>query len=380
MTRRILHVVGRMDRGGIETWLMHLLRRIDRRRFRMDFLTRGGEPGAYDEEIRGLGSRVIPCAGHLNPWRYARRFAEALASHGPYDVLHAHFSRYNGMVMRMAAQGGVPVRIAHCHTDLRHTESDQSWPVRAYLRLMRRRIQRYATLKVAVSRGAAEYLYGPGWAMQPNTRVIHCGVDLSAFAQPVDPLAVRQAVGLPANAVVIGHVGRFVAQKNHDLLLDVARAAMAIDRRVRLLLVGDGPLRPTIVARAQELGIADRVVFAGSRDDVPEMLAAMDVFVLASHHEGLGLALVEAQAAGLPCIVSDRVPEEAAVTPPLVRRLPLEAPVSAWVAAVLDASGPRPIAREAALARLRASDFDIETSLEAITSLYEDGRPSRGAG
>ena len=361
-----------MDRGGIENWLMHLLRRIDRSRYRMDFLVRSGQAGFYQDEVERLGSRMIPCAGHRNPWRYAHRFVDAVRSYGPYDVVHAHLNRYNGMIMRLAARADVPVRIAHCHTDRRRTDEERSPNGRAYLTLMRRWIRRHATLKLAASRGAAEYLYGAAWATQPDTSIVHCGLDVSVFATPGDPEPIRAALGVPPGALVIGHVGRLVREKNHDFLLSIAAAAMRLDRRLCLLLVGSGPLQSEISARARALGIAEKVIFAGSRDDVPALMrSAMDVFVFPSVFEGLPMALVEAQAAGLPCIVSDRVPCEADVVEPLIRRLSLDAPVADWASALLEVAGRRPMTAAEALGQVRVSNFNIECSLKAITQLYE---------
>lgn len=123
---RILHVLGGMERAGAETWLMHLLRMIDRDRYRMDFLVHVPEPQDYDDEIRALGSSILPCPHTRNPCRYARAFGEILRAHGPYDVVHSHVHHHSGFVLRLAKHAGVPTRIAHSHLDDAQAEAHAS--------------------------------------------------------------------------------------------------------------------------------------------------------------------------------------------------------------------------------------------------------------
>src|ERR1700733_11910503 len=130
---RILHVLGKLDRGGVETWLVQVLRHIDRQKYQMDFLVHSESPGAYDEEVRALGSRIIPCLHPSNPVMYARNFRRALRQYGPYDVVHSHVHHYSGYVLTLAAMWGVPVRIAHSHNDTRAAEASTSIGRREYL-------------------------------------------------------------------------------------------------------------------------------------------------------------------------------------------------------------------------------------------------------
>lgn len=369
---RILHVVGAMNRAGVETWLMQVLRRMERDRFPMHFLVHVNEPAAYDEEIQALGSRVIPCLRPSRPWLYARNFMRALEQHGPYDVIHSHVHHYSGWVLRLARRAGVPLRIAHSHLDTR-LEDARAGPLRrVYLLLMRRWIRRHATCGLAASRQAAESLFGSSWRQDSRWRILHCGIDLVPFRTSPDRQAVREDLGLPAGAPVLGHVGRFEEQKNHAFLLQIAAELARREPRARWLLVGEGPLLARIEQDASSIGIRDKILFAGSRPDVPLLLCGgMDAFVFPSRYEGLGLALVEAQAAGLPCIVSDVVPEEADLVPPLVQRLSLAQPVADWAAAALAALRREPICRpHQALALMEQGPFDIATSVRNLAGHY----------
>ncbi|MGQ9592378.1 MAG: glycosyltransferase [Planctomycetota bacterium] len=371
---RILHVLRRMDRGGAETWLVHVLRRIDRERFAMDFLVHSEEPAAYDGEVRALGSRIIPCLHPSRPWAYARNFLRALEEHGPYDVLHSHVHHFSGFVLWLARRAGIRVRIAHSHSDTASLDARAPLPRRVYLRAMEKLVARCATAGLAASRRAAAALFGARWESDPRWRGRFCGIDLDPFRAPVERRGVRREFGLSERAFVIGHAGRFHPTKNHLFLLGVAAELARGVPETRLLLLGDGPLRPAIEARAKELGIRERVVFAGIRADVPRLMkGAMDVFVFPSLHEGLPITILEAQAAALPAVVSTAVPEGAAVLPSLIRRLPLDAGAEKWAEAAIEARAAPPVDPERACALLAASPFSITASVRALEAVYSGG-------
>jgi glycosyltransferase involved in cell wall biosynthesis len=370
--KSILHVIHRAGRGGIESAMMQVFRRIDRSRHRFDFVVRTAAPGEYDEEIRGLGGRIFVCSHHRNPLAFVRQFRRVLVHHGPYDAVHSHIEHYTGLVLPVAAAAGVPVRIAHVHND--RGGEPASAPRRGYRRLMQASILRFATHGFAPSAGAARFLFGERWRADRRWRVQPYGLDLAPFRRAPDRARLRAELGIPADALVVGHVGRFDPQKNHALLLRILERWLALEPRGFALLVGDGTLRAAIMAAAAQAGIARRVAFAGIRADVPDlMLAAMDAFVFPSRYEGLGLALIEAQAAGLPCVISDAVPPEAAVLPDRVRRVALDAPLCEWVAAIGAAlhGGREPHAT----ARLERSVHAIDASVVPYAAAY-DGDPA----
>lgn len=368
--RRILHVVGGMDRGGVETWLMHVLRHIDRRQFHMDFLVHTTCPCAYDDEIRALGSNIIPCPFPSSPLTYTYNFKRALREHGPYDVVHSHVHHYSGYVLRLARQAGVPVRIAHSHGEATTAQTKIGLLRRTYLALTKRWVVRYATVGLAASRRSALALFGPAWTTDPRWQILYCGVDLAPFHGAGEATTVRAELGIPADVFVIGHVGRFDEQKNHTFLMDIAAEAARREPTVRFLLVGEGVLQREIESKARKLNIEQNIVFAGLRSDVARlMLGAMDVFVFPSLFEGLGLVLVEAQAAGLRCVIGDTTPEEADVVKPLIRRLSCAQPAAVWAEVLLALRHtPSAMSQPAALAIVEQSPFNIHAS--TLTRLY----------
>ncbi len=370
---RILHVVGALNPGGTETWLLRVLRHIDRERFQIDFLVHSEQLGAYDDEVRALGSKVLPCPGASRPWLYRRNFLRILAESGPYDIIHSHVHHFSGYILRLASRSGVPVRLAHSHSlNTRTHTGSGSLPRRLYLSLTERWVARYATAGLAASRPAASALFGPNWQADPRWRVLYCGIDIEPFRSTGDAATVRAELGLGPTDLVIGHVGRFTEQKNHKFLLQIASELSRREPRARFLLVGEGPLLPQIEQLAAQYGISDRIIFAHSRPDIPRLLVgAMDLFLFPSIDEGLGLSLVEAQAAGLPCVASDTVPQEAIVVPSLVDTMSLQDPASAWAETVLSvATQPSLPTRREALERVASSPFAIESSVHELTDFY----------
>lgn len=364
--RRVLHVVHTMDRGGTETWLRNVMRHVDPRRVRMDFAVHTDEPGAYDDDVRRSGARVIVCPGFERPIAYVARMRRLLASEGPYDVVHAHVYLYSGFALLAARLAGVPRRIVHAHTakvepgDLRR---------RAYQAAMRRLIRATATHGYAVSVEAGRNFFGGGWGKDARWQPMYCGIDLEPFRVEPDRRAVRAAIGIPSDALVLVHVGRMSAEKNHRFLLEVVAAARRQGAGIAALLVGDGPMRAELEARAAFLGVSDRVVFAGVRSDVPALLRASDVFVFPSTYEGLPLAVVEAQAAGLPAVISSAVTREVALVPGRVTSLSLDESSDRWAAVVIEKAREGPAGPDAASC-LAGGPFDIRTSAAELERAY----------
>lgn len=369
---RILHVVGGMNRGGIETWLMHVLRHIDRDQFKMDFLVHTTDPCPYDREVRTLGSQIIPCLDPSQPLTYAANFKAILREYGPYDIVHSHVHLFNGYVLRLAKQLGVPIRIAHSHNDTSLVEAKAKWHRRLYVALSKRWIDRYANLGLGCSQLAVVDLFGLNWKSDPRWRVLYYGIDFKPMSDRIDAAAIRTQLGIPADAFVIGHVGRFVLQKNHKFLLEIAAEIAKREPTMRLLLIGEGILRPDIEQKVLEMNLRDRVIFGGVRSDVPHLMrGAMDVFLLPSLHEGLPVVGIEAQAAGLPFILSDTITEEVARVKPLIQRISLSQPPSDWAEAILALrKSASVLSPSEALMLLENSHFNIQISVKELSKIY----------
>jgi glycosyltransferase involved in cell wall biosynthesis len=363
---RVLHTLGSLDPGGVETWLLNVLRRIDRDRFQFDFCTFGPQGGMHAAEAEKLGSKILRCPKGSNPWKFRNCFRQILRE-GRYDVVHSHVHFFSGVILRWANAEGVPVRIAHSHTS--QDDKASTFARRFYRWLMKSWIERYATHGLAASQLAAAQLFGEDWQRDRRFQVVHCGIDLHPFGEPVAREEVRAELGIPLNATVVGHVGRFVPAKNHRFLLEIADEISKRRPDTHFLLVGDGPLRPDIEARAGAMGFNGNMHFAGSRTDVPRLMCGgMDVFVFPSVWEGLPMTLIEAQAAGLPCIVSDKITEEASVLPDRCVRLPLSKQSGEWAAKALAMATSN--LGTASLRAIAESDFCVQRSTSLLSAVY----------
>lgn len=373
---RVLEVVGGLAPGGIENWLLDVYRTIDRVRFRLEFLVHSPENGTVEGALKALGARIHRVGGPHNLPHYVGSFARLLNELGPYDAVHSHVGHFNGIVLRLAWRGGVASRIAHSHSCTGRLGGVGGLLWSTYAKCMRSWIRRFATQGLAVSRLAALSQFGPHWERDTRFRVLHCGIDLEPYRQEVVRNMVRSTLQIPDDAIVIGHIGRFDRAKNHEFILDVAQHLIRREPRAFFLFAGDGPLRAHIDARFRQRGLASRVKNLGFRADIPRLLlGAIDVLLFPSLSEGLGLAAVEGQAAGLPVVLSDVIPKEADVVEVLIHRLSLARHPSEWAELVLSvARAPRGIAQHEALALVERSPFHSRRSVEDLESVYAASR------
>lgn len=360
MEIRILHVVTYMGRGGLETMIMNYYRRMDRTKVQFDFLVHRDFRADYDDEIEQLGGRIYRI-GRLIPWSkaYQRSLDAFFEAHPEYSVIHVHQDCLSAVVLKAAQRHGIPVRIAHSHN------SSQDRGFKYLIKLFyKRQIPSYATDLFACSKDAGDWMFGG----KPYT-VVNNAIDAAQYSyQKARALEVRQALGLAEDAFVVGHVGRFAPVKNHDFLLDVFGELCREEERATLLLIGDGELRGSIEEKAERMGLKGRVLFAGVRSDVCDLMQAMDVFAFPSLYEGLPVSLVEAQAAGLPCIVSDRVPEACRLTD-LVQRVSLGESPHQWAELIRTTKA---VERRGRLEEIAASGYDIVSNAAWLQQYYID--------
>lgn len=359
---RILEVVNVMDRAGLETMLMNHYRHLDREAVQLDFLAHRPVAGAYDEEIRSLGGNVYraPRLYPQNCLAYRRFMRAFFAEHG-YPVVHSHIDAMSAFPLAAARSCGVAARVAHSHND--SVDRDLKYPIK---QAARRRLPGIATHYWACSEAAGAFLFGE--ENRDRLHIVKNAIDLEAFRfdAPARESA-RAELGLRSGELVVGHVGRFCAVKNHSFLVDLLGQLRRDGVDAVLALVGDGELRERVERKAASLGLSGSVRFLGLREDVPRLMQAFDVLAFPSLHEGIPLALVEAQAAGLPVLASDRVSPESLVVPNAAA-LPLESPLAIWAAKarLLAAAGrfqnPMPL--------LAGAGYEIASSARSLQDAY----------
>ncbi|UPM54166.1 glycosyltransferase family 1 protein [Gottfriedia acidiceleris] len=326
---KVLHVVGAMNRAGTETMLMNIYRNIDRNKIQFDFISYSQKEAHYDQEIERLGGRIIRLAKTYS----VKEIYAAIKKYGPYDVVHAH-TLFNCGIANLAARlAGIKIRISHAHTTL---DTNQSLIRTIYKRIMRKLINITSTKLLACSNGAGRYLFGEKelgkirYSYYPNV------IDYTKFLEP--PLKEVKKFKEEAdleNRFVIGHIGRFMDAKNHLFLIEIMKNILKKQKNITLLLVGDGELRASIEEEVKKFGIEENIKFVGVREDIPTLLHSMDLFVFPSLYEGLGLVLLEAQASGISCIVSEAIQPEADLNISLVKQLLLCEGPETWANTIL---------------------------------------------
>ena len=361
---RVLHSVSNMGRAGIETMLMNYYREIDRSRIQFDFLANKPVPGEYDEEIRRLGGRVFVSPG-LNPLhfpRYRRYMAELLRDNPDIRIVHAHNEAMGYYALQSARDAGIRIRIAHAHNT--RIIRDYKYPLKLVCKQL---LPGAATDYWSCGRDAGIYYYGKKrW----NTSgfILHNAIDVERFGfRPEVREHQRRQTGLE-KCFVIGHVGRFNVQKNHSRLLDIFAAVAKAVPEARLVLIGTGELEQAMKEKAQHLGILDRTIMPGQMADVSAWYQAMDCFVLPSLFEGLPVVGIEAQAAGLPCVFSDRVTDEVLLSPEACR-ISLDTDDSEWARQIAAARQPE-TNRLQGMETVRRAGYDIHKEARKLQEIY----------
>lgn len=359
---RVLNLFTIMDRGGAETMVMNYYRHIDHSKVQFDFLVHREQRGAYDDEIEALGGRIYRMCPIYpqNFARYKRDIRAFFQAHQEYRMIHSHMSELGYFAFKEAAEQGVPVRICHAHNAPHGF--DLKMVMRTYFK---KRMMPYLTHLFMCGIESGRWLYGK--RNEDRFIMLNNAIDAAAYTFNSTKYAeMRQRFGL-TDEFVVGHVGRFNPQKNHPFLLDIFAALLKKEPNAVLLLVGGGEDMLKMQKKAQELGIAERVQFLGIRSDVADLMQAMDVFVFPSLFEGLPVTMVEAQAAGLPCLISDKVPVECILTKKLVEIVPLTESPEGWAEKILE---KRKILRTDRRAEIAAHGFDITTEAVKLQEFY----------
>ena len=357
-TVRVAQIMGIMENGGVEAVVMNYYRAIDRTRVQFDFFVDETCSFPQRTEIESLGGRCYLVPSYAHPLRYIRTLKRLFRENG-YPIVHAEINTMNVFPLLAARLARVPVRICHNHSTSHGGEGAKS--ILKYL--LRPFARVFATHCFACGDTAARWMYGDNRVSSGRVTVLPNAIDLARFSFSTESRAsVRQEIGASESTLVVGHIGRFMYQKNHAFLLKIFQALLGLRPDAILILAGEGELLDETRALAKTLGIEQHVRFLGVRRDAERLYSAMDVFCLPSFYEGLPVVMVEAIANGLPCVVSDQVTRE--LNEFRVVQLPLHAAPSSWAQVLLDA--PRADAVPEAL----AERFDIRRTAKQLEAFY----------
>ncbi|MED1604055.1 glycosyltransferase family 1 protein [Cytobacillus kochii] len=361
MELRVLQVVTIMNRGGLETMLMNYYRRLRHVGIQFDFIVHRQEEGHYDKEIKRLGGRIfhMPSIRPGNYQKYFKQLDTFFAEHPYYRIVHAHLNENSSFVMRAAYDAGVPCRIAHSHLSDLHI--DFKWPFRKYARSC---MKDYPNYYFACSERAGEWLFT---SSKNKVTVLPNAVNVSQYLYHLpERKRIRRELGVD-DSFVIGHIGRFNYQKNHDFIIDIFQSISDKRKDAVLIFAGDGDLMPQIKKKVHKLGLEQQVKFLGVREDIPSLLQSLDVFLFPSHFEGLPVVLIEAQAAGLSCLVSDTITAEVNLTN-RVTFMSLSRKASEWADKLLQLDNQH----KDTSTELKVAGYDIETTSQWLSTFYNE--------
>ncbi|MGL4607828.1 MAG: glycosyltransferase family 1 protein [Eubacteriaceae bacterium] len=356
---RILQVFGQMNRGGAETMIMNLYRNIDRSKVQFDFIVHTEEKCAYDDEIIALGGKIfrVPRYRGRNHFQYKKVWKKFFKEHLEYKIIHGHIRSTASIYLKIAKEYGL-ITIIHSHS----TSNGGGFTAKIKNQLQKK-IE--ADYYFACSKKAGEWLFGSERTKKENFQVICNAIDLEKFAFNEELRNInRKKLGLEEK-FVIGHVGRFDPPKNHAFLIDVFSEIYKENGNARLLLVGDGALREKIKTKVNKLGLAESVIFTGVSPDVNELMMVMDAFVFPSLYEGLPVTIIEAQAAGLYCVISDQISKEVKITN-LVKFLSIKNSEKEWSMEVMKIKTRRVDKRN----EIKKEGYDINFLANLLTEIY----------
>lgn len=361
---RILQVLGRTDRGGAETMIMNIFRNIDRSLVKFDFVVHTQDVCSYDNEIKELGGIIYNCPRYkgVNHLSYSLWWKNFFLNHPEYYLIHSHIMSVASIILGIANKYD---RITISHS---HTTSVEKGNKFYYLRsLIRFPLRWRADYKFACSISAGEFLYGKKGIKRSDFFILNNSILAKSFIFNLEKSnLVKTQLGMK-NQYVIGHIGSFQKVKNHVFIIEIFKELKKLNPNSILLLVGDGPLRKEIETKVERMGISDSVKFTGVRSDIPDLLQAMDVFLFPSLYEGLPVTMIEAQASGLPCVISDTISPEVKITDN-VEFISLDKSPKYWAERVL--SYQKGFIRKDTSSEIIEANYDIVENAKMMQEFY----------
>lgn len=366
---RVLQIMGGLKRGGLETFAMNLYRSIDKSEIQFDFLLTQIDGGDYEEEAKSLGANIY----HL-PARNKglKAFNKALdvffVNHHDYIAIHEHVSSLTSIKPAYYAKKyGIPIRILHSHSSSIQKSLRLHWLHKIIHYLNKPKVHSWATHYLGCSDKALDWAFN-FTGVRKRAIMVNNGIDsqIYAFSKSIRE-KVREELNIGKKDFVIGHVGRFIPLKNQSFLVDILEKMHVLLPSAKLILVGDGETLPVVKAKVHSMGMDESVVFTGVRSDVARLMMAMDVFVMPSWFEGLPVSLVEAQAAGLPVIVSSSISHDADITGTVLYES-IDKPAGYWADCIMDWWGK--IGRPDNIEKIKKAGFDSKTITNQLIEIY----------
>lgn len=356
---RVLHIVQRLEAGGTQALLMNIYRNIDRNKIQFDFLVEYPNKYFYDDEVLSLGGRVFYSTVRVdyNLIKFKRMFSMLLKNEN-YKIIHMHMSNVGYICFKEAKKQGVPIRIAHNHNN------GSDFGIKTFPRYILGKLYTvYATNFFACSKEAGEFRF-----KNKPYYVMKNGINSAKFIYNQDTRNIIRNKLKLNDKLVVGHIGRFHKQKNHMFLLDIFYKLHQKEKKSILLLIGDGDLKEKIQKKIEQLNLKEHVILLGNIKNVNEILQAIDILLLPSLFEGLGIVAIEAQAASTPVLCSDTVSKDVEISP-ICYKYSLNKSSNDWANKVLEISRNN-ISRKNMQSYIKAAGFDIYDVTLTLQNFY----------
>jgi glycosyltransferase involved in cell wall biosynthesis len=368
---KVLHIMKNIQKGGVEQFILNQYEYLANQNVVFDFCVFGPDKEKNDlrvvKRIEELGGRIL---FHPYPnkdfFLFLKKFKSTLKDN-QYDVVHCHQNYFSGVILPLAKSTNVPIRIAHAHTAEERKKKNLKRKV--YQLLMRKSIHKTATHLLASSRKASQFLYGE----KSDAEFLPNGINAHPFIK-TDYKNIRKELSLPEDTMLLGHVGNFKPMKNHVFLLDIFKRIRREYPNTHLLLVGEGETKNSIETRVKKMEIERNVHFLGSREDIGDILQSLNVFLFPSLFEGLGISVIEAQAAGINAIISDHIPNEVDLGLGLLTRVSLNN-YDKWTESIIQILSAQPsdkVSNEKREEMLQKKRFDSKSSSHRLLQIYEE--------
>ena len=360
---RVAQIIGKWLGGGVESVVMNYYKHIDRSKIQFDFICDNDSTNIPYEEIEKLGGKVILIPPYQKIFKYHNELKKVLKD-GNYRIVHSHINTLSVFSLFAAKCAKVPVRIAHSHS----TTNKKEWKKNLIKIILRPLSKMFATNYMSCTEHAGRWMFGDKEYDKGNVFVLNNAIDIEKFKFDENlRKQKRKELRIDDENVIIGNVGRFVEQKNHRFIINLFKEINNVNDRVKLLLIGQGPLLNEIKMNVKKLGLENKVIFAGQRDDINELYQVMDLFIFPSLYEGLGMAVIEAQVNGIPCIVSTEVPEVTKITDS-INYISLDETIKVWV----DKINEYIVNKNRNLENIDYSNYDIKKEHIKLTNYYID--------
>ncbi|MFV8785214.1 glycosyltransferase [Aerococcus urinaeequi] len=366
MKKKVLQVTGALNVGGLEIVAKNYYKYIDKTKYDFVYLAWKKEKNDLEQEILDMGAKVIYIDSPQNGYiKFYKDIIRVLEEHGPFDIVHSHMLFTSGWFMKAAYKMGVPIRIAHSHNSQRAVKN--SFFKNIYIKLMRFYLKKYANRIIGVNQIAGEALIGRS-EFQRKGIVLENGIQLSEYKFNEDTRQkTRERLSVSKDDILLGNVARVTKVKNQEFILDITKVLAEVSSKYKVIIIGEGDLEEELKRKAHTLNIEKNILFLGLQTNISDYLQAMDIFLLPSLHEGAPLSLIEAQASKLPCITSDRVPDDTKLTENLMS-LPINEGTEIWVDHILSLKLNNRDSRN--ISSLLESDYNIEISIQKLEKIY----------